>query len=290
LSAALPIAAAPAWRTLLRRVRGNNNLLLGGGILALFALVMLAAPLLGTIDPQATMTSQRLRPPSWLHWFGTDRLGRDIYSRIAYGAAASLAVGACVAVLGCLVGTILGLLAGYFRWLDMLIMRIMDGIMAVPAIMIAIATISVAGASLTTVVLAIALHDVPRVARLVRGAMLSMREEPFVEAARTLGSPPWSIVLSHMLPGILAPLAVLGTYIAANAMLLEATLSFLGCGLPPDIPTWGNIMADGRILFRVAPWIILFPGLVLAVAVLAINLLGDGLRDHFDPATAKALR
>lgn len=284
------LPAATVWTTLLRRVRHNNNLLLGGGILALFVLAILAAPLLGTIDPQATMTSQRLRPPSWQHWFGTDRLGRDIYSRVGFGAAASLAVGASVALLGCLVGTILGLLAGYFRWLDMVIMRTMDGIMAIPAIMIAIATISVAGASITTVVLAIALHDVPRVARLVRGAMLSMREEPFVEAARTLGSPPWFIVLYHMLPGILAPLAVVGTYIAANAMLLEATLSFLGCGLPPDVPTWGNIMADGRILFRVAPWIILFPGLVLAIAVLAINLLGDGLRDHFDPATAKALR
>jgi peptide/nickel transport system permease protein len=166
----------------------------------------------------------------------------------------------------------------------------MDGIMAIPGIMIAIATISVAGASITTVVLAIALHDVPRVARLVRSAMLSMREEPYVEAAVVLGSPSWSIVLRHMLPGILAPLAVIGTYVAANAMLLEATLSFLGCGLPPDIPTWGNIMADGRILFRIAPWIILFPGLTLAVAVLAINLFGDGLRDHFDPATSKAAR
>lgn len=276
---------APSLAALLRRVRSNSNLLLGAGLLTLFALAIVATPLLGMLDPDAAMTSQRLRPPSWSHWFGTDRLGRDIYSRVVTGAGASLAVGGLVAILSCLAGTILGLLAGYFRWLDMVIMRTMDGIMAIPAIMIAIATISVFGASITTVVLAIALHDVPRVARLVRGAMLSMREEPFVEAARTLGSPPWFIVLYHMLPGILAPLAVLGTYIAANAMLLEATLSFLGCGLPPDIPTWGNIMADGRILFRIAPWIILFPGLVLAVAVLAINLLGDGLRDHFDPAT-----
>lgn len=282
--------AAPALTVLLRRIRRNSNLLLGVGILALFGLAILATPLLGMLDPQAAVTSQRLRPPSGQHWFGTDRLGRDIYSRVVMGTGSSLAVGGLVAILGCLAGTVFGLMAGYFRWLDMVIMRTMDGIMAIPAIMIAIATISVFGASITTVVLAIVLHDVPRVARLVRGAMLSMREEPFVEAARTLGSPSWFIVVYHMLPGILAPLAVLGTYIAANAMLLEATLSFLGCGLPPDVPTWGNIMADGRILFRIAPWIILFPGLVLALAVLAINLLGDGLRDHFDPATSKAPR
>lgn len=273
-----------------RRILNNYNLIFGGIILVIFFTVIVATPLLGTVDPQAMMTSQRLRPPSWQHWFGTDRLGRDIYSRVAFGTGASLAVGTAVSVLGCLVGTALGLLAGYFRRLDAAVMRLMDGIMAIPAIMIAIAAISVAGASIPTVVLAIALHDVPRVARLVRSAMLSTREEPFIEAARVLGSPAWLIVLRHMLPGILPPLAVLGTYVAANAMLLEATLSFLGCGLPPDIPTWGNIMADGRILFRVAPWIILFPGFILAIAVLAINFVGDGLRDYFDPRTSRAAR
>lgn len=284
------VAGPTAFGTLLRFVRDNGTLVLGIAILAVFGALIVAAPLLGAGDPQAMLTSQRLRPPSFQHWLGTDRLGRDVYSRIVYGTSASLAVGAAVAFVGCLIGTVFGLVAGYFRWLDTVIMRLMDGIMAIPGIMIAIATISVAGASITTVVLAIALHDVPRVARLVRSAMLSMREEPYVEAAVVLGSPSWSIVLRHMLPGILAPLAVIGTYVAANAMLLEATLSFLGCGLPPDIPTWGNIMADGRILFRIAPWIILFPGLVLAIAVLAINLMGDGLRDHFDPATSRAAK
>jgi peptide/nickel transport system permease protein len=283
-------AGTAVFAAIARSARSNSSLLLGIGILCVFIVLIVAAPLLGTTDPQGMITSQRLRPPSWEHWLGTDRLGRDIYSRVVYGTSASLAVGTAVAVLSCIIGTMFGLLAGYFRWLDMLIMRLMDGIMAIPGIMIAIAAISVAGASITTVVLAIAVHDVPRVARLVRSAMLSMREEPYVEAAVVLGSRPWFIVLGHMMPGILAPLAVIGTYVAANAMLLEATLSFLGCGLPPDIPTWGNIMADGRILFRIAPWIILFPGLTLAVAVLAINLLGDGLRDYFDPTTEKAAK
>jgi peptide/nickel transport system permease protein len=283
-------AGTALFAAIVRSARSNSSLLLGIGTLCVFVILIVAAPLLGTTDPQGMITSQRLRPPSWEHWLGTDRLGRDIYSRVVYGTSASLAVGTAVAVLSCIIGTMFGLLAGYFRWLDMMIMRLMDGIMAIPGIMIAIATISVAGASITTVVLAIAVHDVPRVARLVRSAMLSMREEPYVEAAVVLGSRPWFIVLGHMMPGILAPLAVIGTYVAANAMLLEATLSFLGCGLPPDIPTWGNIMADGRILFRIAPWIILFPGLTLAVAVLAINLLGDGLRDYFDPTTEKAAK
>ncbi|WP_234831270.1 ABC transporter permease [Rhodopseudomonas palustris] len=273
-----------------RRGKRNANLMLGLGLLAGFVLIAIAMPLLSSADPQAMLTSQRLKPPSWDHWFGTDRLGRDVAIRVAFSTADSLAVGVIVALLACSVGTLLGLVAGYFRWTDGLIMRVMDGIMAVPGIMIAIAMISVVGASITTVVLAIAIHDVPRVVRLVRGAMLSLREEAYVEAAALLGSPPWSIVFRHMLPGILAPLAVVGTYIAANAMLLEATLSFLGCGLPPDVPTWGNIMADGRSLFRIAPWIILWPGVVLAIAVLAINLLGDGLRDAFDPTTDGAMR
>jgi peptide/nickel transport system permease protein len=272
-----------AWRTFCAR---NGGLMVGVAVLLIFIGIALLGPVLGAIDPQAMVTSQRLQPPSLEHWFGTDRLGRDIYSRVVYGTSSSLAVGVAVAILSCVLGTLFGLIAGYVRWLDSIVMRIMDGIMSIPSIMVAIATISVAGASLASVVAAIAINDVPRVARLVRGTMLSVREEPYVEAAVVLGSPGYFILLRHMLPSVLAPLAVLGTHIAASAMLLEATLSFLGCGLPPDIPTWGNIMADGRILFRIAPWIILFPGLTLAVAVLAINLLGDGLRDLVDPASA----
>lgn len=263
-------------------------LVAGGAVLLLFLAAALLAPWLGLADPQAMATGQRLRAPSAAHWFGTDRLGRDVFARVVHGTGASLAVGAAVAVLACITGTLLGLVAGYVRALDGPIMRVMDGIMAIPGIMIAIALVSVADASLVTVIAAIAINEVPRVARLVRGAMLSLREEPFVEAATMLGSPPAFIVFRHMLPSILAPLAVLATHIAAGAMLLEATLSFLGCGLPPDVPTWGNIMADGRILFRVAPWIILFPGLTLALAVLAINLSGDGLRDLLDPRTRRA--
>jgi peptide/nickel transport system permease protein len=273
----------PGWRAFCAH---NGSLNAGAAVLLLFIGIALLGPILGATDPQAMVTSQRLQSPSLEHWFGTDRLGRDIYSRVVYGTSSSLAVGVAVAVLGCALGTLFGLIAGYVRWLDSIVMRIMDGIMSIPSIMVAIATISVAGASLVSVVAAIAINDVPRVARLVRSAMLSLREEPYVEAAAVLGSPGYFILLRHMLPSVLAPLAVLGTHIAASAMLLEATLSFLGCGLPPDIPTWGNIMADGRILFRIAPWIILFPGLTLAVAVLAINLLGDGLRDLVDPASA----
>jgi len=267
---------------------GNRSLVVACVILAAFIVLALIAQLSGA-NSQAMATGQRLQPPSFAHWFGSDRLGRDIFARVALGTSASLAVGAAVACAACLIGTILGLLAGYFRSLDKIVMRVMDGIMAVPAIMLAIATISVAGASITSVVLAIASHEVPRVARLIRSSVLSMREEPYVEAARLLHSSSYSIMLGHMLPGVLGSLAVLGTYVAANAMLLEATLSFLGCGLPPDVPTWGNIMADGRILFRLAPWIVLFPGIMLAIAVLAINLLGDGLRDRFDPGNERVV-
>jgi peptide/nickel transport system permease protein len=269
----------------------RNGALIGGlGILFVFFAGIALGPMLGTVDPQAMSTGQRLRPPSENHWFGTDRLGRDVYSRVVFGTFASLAVGIAVAIVSCIVGTLLGLLAGYVRFLDALIMRVMDGIMAIPGIMIAIAMITVAGPSIPTVVAAIGLNDLPRVARLVRSVMLSVREEPYVEAAHIMGSPGWFIVLRHMLPNVMAPLAVIGTHIAASAMLLEATLSFLGCGLPPEVPTWGNIMADGRALFRIAPWIILFPGLTLAVAVLGINILGDGLRDLLDPRTARELR
>jgi peptide/nickel transport system permease protein len=271
-----------------RMLAANRGLAIGCAILASIVALATIANLFGA-NSQAMVTSQRLRPPSLAHWFGSDRLGRDIFARVALGTSASLAVGAAVAAAACCVGTVLGLMAGYFRLADRIIMRVVDGIMAVPAIMLAIATISVAGASITTVVLAIATHEVPRIARLIRSSVLSMREEPYVEAARLLGSSSRAIIAGHMLPGVLGSLAVLGTYVAANAMLLEATLSFLGCGLPPDVPTWGNIMADGRILFRIAPWIILFPGIMLAIAVLAINLLGDGLRDRFDPANQRVV-
>jgi peptide/nickel transport system permease protein len=289
LSLLSPGASIPVRLSSLRKMLNDNRgLAIGCGILASFIVLALICSLSG-LNSQAMATSQRLRPPSLEHWFGSDRLGRDIFARVALGTSASLAIGAAVASAACILGTVLGLVAGYFRSLDKFIMRVMDGIMAIPAIMLAIATISVAGASITSVVLAIASHEVPRIARLIRSSVLSMREEPYVEAARLLRSPSYAIIIGHMLPGVLGALAVLGTYVAANAMLLEATLSFLGCGLPPDVPTWGNIMADGRILFRIAPWIVLFPGIMLAIAMLAVNLLGDGLRDRFDPANERAV-
>jgi peptide/nickel transport system permease protein len=220
---------------------------------------------------------------------GTDSLGRDIYSRVLYGARTSLLVGAAVAVISVGIGLVVGLVTGYIRWLDAIVMRLMDGLMAIPAILLAIAVVSLSSAGLTAVIVAIVIPEIPRVVRLVRSVVLSIREEPYVEAAIAVGTRTPLLLVRHVLPNTIAPLIVQATYIAASAILIEAILSFLGVGIPPETPTWGNIMAEGRTLFRVFPHNILYPGVFLALTVLAVNMLGDGLRDTLDPRMSKRL-
>lgn len=260
---------------------------LGAVILLLMVLAAVAAPLLGTIDPLALNPLNRLKVPSALNWFGTDQFGRDIWSRVVYGARVSLIVGAAVAVFSVSIGLTIGLLAGYIRILDTIIMRVMDGLMAIPGVLLAIALVSLSGASMLTVIVAITVPEVPRVVRLVRSVVLSVREEPYVEAAIAAGTPLPLILVRHVLPNSVPPLIVQATYICASAMLTEAILSFLGAGTPPEFPSWGNMMAEGRVFFPLAPRIVLLPGIALALTILAVNVLGDGLRDRLDPKLAR---
>ena len=276
----LALPAAPATRrsgSLRTYIRRHPTIIIGGVLLTMMALMAIFAPYLGTVDPQALSPIRRLRWPSAEHWFGTDMLGRDVYSRTIYGARVSLTVGLSVALLASALGLLIGLITGFSRWTDAIVMRIMDGLMSIPAILIAIALMALTRASLENVIIAITVADVPRVTRLVRGVVLTLRELPFVEAAHASGTGFFRILWRHILPNTLPPLLVQGTFVAASAMLVEAILSFLGAGTPPNIPSWGNIMAEGRSLFQVAYYIVLFPGAFLSITVLAINLLGDGL-------------
>jgi peptide/nickel transport system permease protein len=295
---AVAVRAQPgAWQ----RAHANWSVRIGGGMLALLILIAIAAPWLGTVDPTLFDAGSRDLLPGKsgeitnldgdriTHTFvmGSDSLGRDIYSRVLYGARVSLVVGVLCALLALALGIACGLASGYLRWLDGILMRFMDGLMAIPAILIAIALVAMWRGSLSTVVVAIAIPEIPRVTRLVRSIVLSVREEPYVEAAVSLGTPTWKILIGHILPNCIAPLVVQGTFICAFSILVEAILSFLGVGLPPDIPTWGNVMAEGRAQFNDFPHNVFFPGLFLALTVLAVNTLGDGLRDTLDPKMAK---
>lgn len=260
-----------------------------GGALLLLAIctISFAAPLLGTVDPISINPAYRLRDPSAEAWFGTDRFGRDLYSRVLYGGRISLVVGFSVAALATVIGLAIGLVSGFLRGLDTVLMRVMDGMMAIPAIMLAIALIALSKASVTIVIIAVAIPEVPRVVRLVRSVVLTIREQPYIEAATAIGTTMPRILLRHVLPNALPPLIVQATYICASAVLIEAALSFLGAGTPPEVPSWGNIMAEARPYFQLKPWMVLLPGLFLAITVLAINLLGDGLRDMLDPRLAR---
>ncbi len=289
--------------SLLRKLIKSPSVLIGFVLVILIALMGLSAPLLTSSDPSAINPSNRNKVPGFevterddegnkinkVAHFGTDSLGRDVYARVVYGARVSLVVGLSVAIISVFIGLLIGLVSGYFRRVDGIVMRIMDGLMAIPAILLAIALVSLSGASLLTVIVAVAIPEIPRVVRLVRSIVLSIREEPYVEAAISVGTPTPKILWRHVLPNTIAPLIVQATYICGAAILVEAILSFLGVGIPPEVPTWGNIMAEGRSSFQLFPHNILYPGIFLALTVLGINMLGDGLRDTIDPRMSKKL-
>ena len=282
-------AAPSAENRVWRYIRRHPTIIAGGLLLLVMVALAIFAPFLGTVDPQSLAPIQRLKWPSAAHWFGTDMLGRDVYSRTIYGARVSLIVGISVALLSTALGLAIGVVAGFTRWVDAVVMRVMDGLMSIPEILIAIALMALTRASMQNVIFAISVAQVPRVTRLVRGIVLTLREQPYVEAAIASGTGFFLILWRHIVPNTLAPLLVNSTYIAAAAMITEAILSFIGAGTPPNIPSWGNIMAEGRSLFQVAYYIVLFPGIMLSLTVLAINLLGDGLRDALDPRLARRL-
>lgn len=264
-------------------LRGNPNMALGLFILLLAVLMAAFAPLISTDDPKELFTEPRLQAPSGEAYFGTDSVGRDVFSRTIYGSQLSLAIGASVTVLTILCGVVIGIIAGYYKLADNVVMRFMDGLMAFPSFLLAIALVALLGASFQNVVLALSVVETPRVVRIVRGSVLSLRERQYVEGALAVGARPLRILFTHIFPNLVAPLTVQATYVFALAILVEAGLSFLGAGVPPDIPSWGNMMGDANLLKQLAPWMIFFPGLFLSLTVLGANLLGDGLRDTLDP-------
>lgn len=290
-------------RSVWRQLGRNPSVMIGGALVLVMALMGVLAPFLGTRDPAEINPSVRNQTPGFeatirddegkripvVYRFGTDSLGRDIYSRVVYGARVSLIVGFVVAALASVIGLALGLVCGYFNRVDAIMMRIMDGIMAIPSILLAIALITLSRPGLGIVIVAILVPEVPRVVRVVRSIVLSIRAQPYVESAIAGGTRNVKLLVRHILPNTLAPLIVQATYVCASAMLVEAGLSFLGAGVPPEIPSWGNIIAQGRTFFQIAPWTILIPGAFLAATVLAVNMLGDGLRDRLDPRLARRL-
>lgn len=280
-------SAAPARAVRIGRfMRRHPTIVIGSALLLTFALIALAAPLL-LPDPKAINPLQRLRPPSAANWFGTDQLGRSVLSRTLHGTRISLLVGVGVTVVVVVFGMAVGLLSGFLRALDGVVMRVTDAVMAIPGVLLAVALMALFGSNVQNVIIAIAIPEIPRLARLVRSVVLSVREQPFVAAAITSGARLPRLLLRHVLPNTVAPVLVQATYVFASAMIVEAVLSFLGAGTPPEIPSWGNMMAEGRQTLHRAPWVLAFPGVALALLVLAVNLLGDALRDALDPRLAR---
>ena len=281
---ALPraMSARPRVPAALRVLTRRKIVLVGLILVVVTAAVGVLAPVIAG-NPTRMEVSARLQSPGSTHWFGTDDLGRDVFARVVYGARLSFVVGVAVVALALLVGLTAGLAAGYFRRLDNVIMRVMDGLMAFPAIILAIALMASLGPSVTNVIVAIGVVYMPRVARVVRGSVLVVRETAYIEAARALGVRDVSIILRHVLPNCLSPVIVQGSFVFAAAVLTEAALSFLGVGVPPYIPSWGNILSEGRLYLQQAPWLVLYPGAAIMITILGLNLLGDGLRDLLDP-------
>jgi peptide/nickel transport system permease protein len=282
------LSLPPRQFSLWTAIRRNPTITIGAVLLLILIAIAIFGPLF-VGNPLKIAPVNRLRPPSERWWFGTDQFGRDVFARTIYGARVSLIVGLSVAAFSSLVGLALGLACGYFRRIDGILMRVMDGIMAIPSILLAIALITLTRPGLGIVIVAIVIPEVPRIVRVVRAVVLSIRSQPYIESAIAGGTRNAKLLMRHVLPNTLAPLIVQSTYVCASAMLIEAGLSFLGAGVPPEVPSWGNIIAQGRTFFQIAPWTILIPGVFLAITVLAVNLLGDGLRDRLDPRLARRL-
>jgi peptide/nickel transport system permease protein len=278
----------PRLHRVLSSVRRNPTIAFGLVLLTALIILALIAPLIAG-DPLKLSPVNRLRPPSDRFWFGTDQFGRDVYARTVYGGRVSLVVGLTVAGLACALGLAIGLLCGFYKWVDGILMRFMDGLMAIPSILLAIALITLVRPSLEVVIIAIVIPEVPRVVRLVRSVVLSIRGQPYIESAIAGGTRGIKLLVRHVIPNTVAPLIVQATYVCASAILTEAGLSFLGAGVPPSTPSWGNIISQGRTFFQIAPWTILIPGAFLGLTVLAVNFLGDGLRDRLDPRLARRM-
>jgi peptide/nickel transport system permease protein len=292
MAASLQAVGRPAYRNasdwkLWRALKRHPQIAVGVLILLVVTLIAIFAPLLGTVDPRAISVTKRLRPPSADFWFGTDALGRDLYSRFVYGARISVGVSVSCAFLSCVGGTIAGMVSASGKWADGVVMRVMDGFMSIPSMLLAIALMAVTRGSVGMVIAAITVVEIPRVARVIRGVMLALREMPFVEAAVAAGSTTPKIIIRHLLPAVVSPLTVQATFVASAAIIIEASLSFIGAGIPPTIPSWGNIMADGKALWQVKPHLVFIPAVCLGVTILGVNLLGDGLRDALDPKMAE---
>jgi len=275
----VPRRASPGWLALITR---RKTTLAGAVLMLVMVLVSALAPVLAS-DPGHMDVARRLSAPGRAHWFGTDDVGRDVWSRVVYGARLSLLVGAAVVGLSFAIGVVCGLAAGYYRRLDNIIMRVMDGLMAFPAIVLAIALMAALGSSVVNVIVAIGVVNAPRVARVVRGSVLVIRETSYVEAARALGASDGVMIVRHVLPNCLSPVIVQGSFVFAAAVLTEAALSFLGVGVPPYVPSWGVILAEGRLYIQQAPWLVIYPGVAIMLTIFGLNLFGDGLRDLLDP-------